>query len=141
MTAETLATLVDTLRAAEGYRYMPYTDTEGVLTIGIGRAIGRVGISRDEAELMLANDVSRAIKGLDMALPWWSSLDEVRQAALAEMAFQLGVNGVLNFRKMRDALMVHDYDRAADEALNSRWHVQTPKRCERIARMLRTGQR
>ena len=139
MTDDTLVSVTDALRAEEGYSSKPYKDSQGVWTIGIGRNIQRVGISSDEAELMFANDIGRAIKGLDMALPWWKTLDEVRQSALVQMAFQLGLDGVLNFRKMRQALMAFDYETAADEVLNSRWHVQTPKRCERIAKMIRTG--
>ena len=140
MTDDTLETLKATIKKAEGYSAELYTDTVGVTTIGYGRAIGRVGISRDEAELMFANDVGRVLRGLDMALPWWRTLDEVRQAALCEMAYQLGLNGVMNFRKMRTALREGEYDRAADEALDSKWHAQTPKRCERVARMFRTGE-
>lgn len=139
MTDDTLERLKATIKKAEGYSATLYQDTVGVQTIGYGRAIGRVGISRDEGELMFANDVGRVLRGLDMALPWWRGLDEVRQAALCEMTYQLGLNGVMNFRKVRQALSEGDYERAADEALNSRWHVQTPKRCERIAKMLRTG--
>lgn len=140
MTDATLTALKATIKKAEGYRDKLYLDTVGVQTIGYGRAIGRVGISQDEAELMFANDIGRAIGGLDITLPWWRELDEVRQSALVEMVFQLGANGFMDFRKMRTALFYRDYETAADEILNSRWHVQTPKRCERIAKMIRTGQ-
>lgn len=140
MTASSLEQLTATIRQAEGLRLKPYTDTVGVLTVGFGRAIGRVGISRDEAEHLLANDIVRVLKGLDLTMPWWRGLDDVRQRALAEMAFQLGLDGLLNFRRMRAALMDGDYERAADEALDSKWAAQTPNRARRVAAMIRTGE-
>jgi lysozyme len=118
---------------------MPYTDTVGVLTVGYGRAIGRIGISRDEAELLLENDVARAISDLDFAMPWWTGLDEVRQLALTELRFQLGLNGLLDFRKMREALRQKQYGHAADELLDSVVAQQAPNRIKRLAAMLRTG--
>ncbi len=56
------------------------------------------------------------------------------------MAFQLGVNGVANFKKMIAALIARDYAAAAREMLDSNWaKVQTPARAQRMAEMMRTG--
>lgn len=145
MTDATRATLASTLRTAEGPgpmlhgRHVPYTDTMGVLTIGYGRAIGRIGIAEDEAEMLLEHDVQRAISDLDFACSWWMNLDDARQAALAELCFQLGLDGLLGFRRMLDAIRAGDYATAGAELLASKYAAQVPGRAHRIAKVLATG--
>jgi lysozyme len=145
VTDETRADLIARLKEDEGTgplhgdRFMPYTDTVGVLTVGYGRAIGRIGISEEEAELLLTNDIERSIGDLNFAMPWWSGLDEVRQMVLVELRFQLGLDGLLGFRKMREALRQHQYGMAADDLLDSLLATQAPNRIKRLAAMLRTG--
>jgi len=51
----------------------------------------------------------------------------------------MGAAGVSKFRKMFSALDKKDYDLAATEMLDSRWHRQTPKRALRLALQMRTG--
>lgn len=139
MTDDTRAQLYATIRTAEGTgpmlhgRHVPYTDSLGVLTIGFGRAIGRIGIAQDEAELFLEHDVQRVISDLDFACSWWRNLDESRQAALAELCFQLGLNGLLGFRKMLDAIRRGDGVAAGAELMASKYATQVPSRAERIA--------
>jgi lysozyme len=120
-------------------RHQPYTDSVGVLTIGYGRAIGRIGITPDEAELLLEHDIQRAIGDLDFACSWWRNLDDERQSALAELCFQLGLDGLLNFRRMLDALRTGNFGTAGAELLASKYAVQVPGRARRIAAVLATG--
>lgn len=145
MTDATRSQLAGTLRTAEGPgpmlhgRHVPYTDSVGVLTIGYGRAIGRIGITEDEAELLLEHDVDRVIRDLDFACSWWRKLDEARQGALAELCFQLGLDGLLGFRRMLDALRTSDYAAAGAELLASKYAVQVAGRAHRIATVFATG--
>lgn len=142
MTGETRAHLAATIRTAEGTgpmrhgRHLPYTDTVGVTTIGYGRALGRIGISQDEADLMLEHDVDRVISDLDFACGWWRKLDESRQAALAELTFQLGLDGLLGFRKTLDAIRCGDFATASTELLASKYAAQVPSRAHRLAGIL-----
>ena len=69
--------------------------------------------------------------------PWVLDEDEDVQRALANMVYQLGVQGVCNFRLMLEALEDGDRVEAADEALDSRWAEQTPKRAWRVANLIR----
>ena len=72
-----------------------YLDHLGYLTIGIGRLIDKRkggGISEEEAIYLLANDINKIAAKLDIALPWWKGLDEVRRVVLMSMAFQMGVD-------------------------------------------------
>jgi len=145
MTDESRQRLVDSLKVAEGTgpvqrdRLMPYSDSLGVLTIGYGRAIGRIGISFGEAETLLRHDIDRSERDLDFAAAWWRSLDDVRQRALVEMIFQLGLGTFLDFHHTRDALQHQRFGLAADAMLDSEWADQTPARVQRLAAMVRTG--
>lgn len=127
------------LRRDEGVRLKPYRCSAGRLSIGAGRNLDDVGISAAEAELMLANDIARAIADLDRALPWWRGLSAARRRALVNMAFNLGLPKLLGFAEMLGALRAGEYDRAARAALDSRWARQVGARAERVAAMMREG--
>jgi len=128
----------DMLIQDEGLKLKPYYCTENKLTIGVGRNLEANGISESEARFMLMNDISRCERGL-MSSATFNALDDVRQMAIINMAFQLGVNGCFAFRRMWAALDRKEWQGAHDEALNSRWAQQTPQRAKRIAAILLTG--
>lgn len=121
----------------EGLRTKPYTDTVGKLTIGCGRNLDDVGISRTEALMMLDNDLKWVFDDLDRNMPWWRRMPEPAQRALANMAFNLGISRLLAFRNMLAALQAMDYETAAEEALDSRWARQVGDRAKRIAALYR----
>lgn len=127
----------------EGEVLHAYRDSLGYLTIGVGRLIDprrNGGISHDEAMYLLGNDIDRVQSDLNSRISFWPELDGVRQRALCNMAFQLGTNGLMQFKHMLRALESRDYQKAHDEALDSAWARQTPARAKRIAHMLLTGQ-
>ena len=128
-----------TLRAAEGERLKPYLDTVGKWTIGCGRNLSDNGISRSEMDFMLQNDVTAAYLDAQKLLPTFLTLDDVRQRVLTEMVFQMGYDGVRAFKRTLLAITAGEYDRAADEMLDSEWAVQTPGRAHRLAQMMRSG--
>ena len=127
------------IKRHEGIRLKPYQDTEGLLTIGIGRCLDRVGISEGEAELMLSNDLEDAVKAARFVIHNYEKLDEVRQEVVVNMAFNLGRNGLTEFRKMRMALGEEKYDLAAEEMLDSKWAKQVGARATELAQRMRTG--
>lgn len=131
--------LLNDLKRDEGLVLKPYRDTVGKLTIGIGRNLDDVGINENEALYLAKNDIFKVTSALDVALPWWRTMSEPRQRALANMAFQLGVSGLLQFRKMLAAMQDGDFDKAATEALDSKWATQVPDRAKRITDMIRGG--
>jgi lysozyme len=124
----------------EGKRNKPYRDTVGKLTIGVGRNLDDVGLRDDEIDLMLENDIAATWNALRRALPWIDQLDEVRQRVLADMAFNMGVRGLLAFEKMLRACRAGEYETAAAEMLDSAWARQVPARAERLAKMMKTGE-
>lgn len=131
--------LIDDLIRDEGLRLKPYRDTVGKLTIGIGRNLDDVGISSDEAELLAQNDIDSVMADLDRALPWWRQMDDVRQRALANMAFNLGISRLIGFKNTLAYLKAGDYEAAAVGALDSKWAKQVGVRADRIAGMIRHG--
>jgi lysozyme len=124
----------------EGYRAKPYLDTVGVMTIGYGRNLRDVGITRDEADYLLNGDIDRTVKALLTHLPWMLELDSVRQAVLCNMAFNLGVSGLLTFRDTLKAVQQDRYDDAAEGMLASKWAQQVGQRAMELAVQMRSGQ-
>lgn len=131
--------LIAELTRDEGLRFKPYKCTAGKLTIGIGRNLDDVGISEEEAYFLCGNDIDAAADDLDQNVPWFRQLSDTRQRALVNMCFNLGWPRLSGFRNMLVALKEGDYDRAASEALDSRWARQVGARSERIAEMYRNG--
>lgn len=125
----------------EGLRLMPYRDSGGLLTIGVGRCLDRVGISHEEAMTLLEHDIDRAIGGLVGAFPWFADLAPMHQIALVNMTFNLGLGGVKRFRRMLAALEAGDYAGAAGQMLDSRWARQVGARAHRLAHLMVTGAR
>lgn len=133
------ALLAAQLEIDEGARRHPYKDTKGKLTIGIGRNLEDAGISPEEARMLLANDLDWVEVDLDRNLDWWRDMSEERQQALANMCFNLGWPRLSTFKKMLSALEAGDYDRAADEALDSKWARQVGARATRISKQIKEG--
>jgi len=129
--------------ADEGEVLYCYHDSLGFETIGVGRLIDERrggGITQEESRYLLRNDIRRKTAQCETRFEWWHALDDVRQGVIVCMAFQLGTNGVANFKKMIAAIKVRDYVTASIEALDSNWAKQTPARAQRMARILRTGE-
>jgi len=138
MTPEARARLRRDVMAAEGLRLKPYTDTVGKLTIGHGRNLDDVGISKLEAEVLLEHDLDTAEAGCRQ-LEWFAGLDEGRKGVIVEMALNLGLPRLRGFERMIAAIKVQDYDTAAREMLASRWAEQVKGRATRLAQTMREG--
>lgn len=124
----------------EGIRLKPYRDTVGKLTIGVGRNLQDRGISSEEAFFMLENDIQIVIKALRETYPWFDLINSVRQRALCNMAFNLGMRGLASFRKFLAHMAMAQYFEASREMLLSKWSRQTGQRSIRLSRMIETGE-
>jgi lysozyme len=127
----------------EGAESCAYQDSLGFWTIGVGRLIDSRrggGLSPDEIEMLLENDIKRNYEAVLKALPWMEKLSEPRQAVLIEMAFQMGVSGLLQFKRTLGSIEDGQYGEAAVEMLESKWAKQTPKRAYRMALQMETGE-
>jgi len=122
----------------EGMRLKPYKDTIGKLTIGIGRCLDDVGISEDEALMLLEHDLESAIKWV-RTLVDFDSLDTVRQEVLVNMAFNVGIARLREFVHMLNAVAEGDFEKASKEMLDSVWAGQVGARALELAERMRTG--
>lgn len=89
--------------------------------------------------MLLANDIARVRQKVDEAIFFFGKLDEARQGVLLNMAFQLGVPGLLKFHHTLCLTHSGDYTGASVEMLKSRWARQTPERARRLAEQMKTG--
>jgi lysozyme len=121
----------------EGLRLKPYRCTAGRLTIGVGRNLDDRGITRAEALALLDNDIADFWARLLAALPWLAEAPEPVQEALLNMAFNLGVEGLLDFRQTLALIRTGDYAGAAQAMLASRWAGQVGQRAARLAAQVR----
>jgi lysozyme len=135
--------LIQQLRREEGVVRHAYQDHLGFWTIGVGRLIDQRkggGLSDEEVDYLLANDVERFTKAVRDALPWFDGLNEARQAVLVGMAFQMGTAGLLGFKNTLAAVRDERYEHAAVLMLQSKWAKQTPARAGRMSRQMATGE-
>lgn len=130
--------LKDDLLRDEGLRLHPYLDTVGKMTIGVGRNLDDVGITKAEALMMLGADIAAIERDIKTNLDWFDRLPPNAQRGLINMGFNLGWPRLSQFSKMLDALCKEDWERAAQEALDSRWAAQVGDRATRIADLFRS---
>lgn len=121
----------------EGRKAFVYQDTVGKATIGVGRNLEDRGLSDDEIDLLLDNDITAAYNDAVRIVPGFNTLSEDRQHVLIDMVFNLGAAGLLKFTKFLAAVESRDFERAATEMLDSRWARQVGRRAETLAKMMR----
>jgi lysozyme len=135
--------LAQMLEDEEGRVTHAYQDSLGYWTIGVGRLIDKRkggGLTDEEIDFLLANDIKRKTTEVAKALPWLGQLNGARQAVLVGMAFQLGTEGLLAFKNTLGKIQAGDYQAAADNMLLSKWATQTPERAKRMAKQMETGE-
>ncbi len=123
----------------EGLVLKPYRDTVGKLTIGYGRNLDDVGITKLEAEVLLDHDLAQAETECRRAFPWFPTLSDARQRVLVNMCFNLGLTRLKTFTRMLSAMADHDYVTASVEMLTSKWAAQVKNRASVLAKMMRDG--
>jgi len=127
-----------TLRRDEGFRSRPYKDTHGNLTVMYGRNLDANPFTKREGEIILKNSVTDLFYQLSPKF-WFRIQNAVRQGVLLNMAYNLGVEGLLKFKRMIAALLDKDYELAADELMDSDAARELTTRYSRLERMMRSG--
>jgi lysozyme len=134
--------LISMLKQHEGVETHAYKCSESKTTIGVGRNIdknGGLGLSDDEVDYLLQNDIDRVVVELDSEYDWFSDLDEVRQDAMIDISFNLGQTRLRGFKNALSAMAEGDWDEAADQFMDSRWSGQVGDRAKNLTDMIRTG--
>lgn len=130
------------LRRDEGEVLHAYQDTLGYWTIGIGILVDKRkggGLLPEESEFIFNNRLRILNEQLDKRIPWIGKLDPARRGVLVNMAFQMGVDGLLGFKNTLKMIEKGDYQAAAKGMLNSKWAGQTPARANRLSAQMATG--
>ena len=88
------------IRMHEGVEYKVYEDTEGIKTVGVGRNLEDRGLSDDEIDYLLSNDIDICVKELEQTFDWYDDLDDIRKRVLIDMMFNLGMPRLKGFANM-----------------------------------------
>lgn len=142
--------IIKQLRGDEAVRQFPYDDATGKtltkgmtlvgnLTIGIGRNLSANGISAPEIDLLCANNVQQVIDALTVKLPWFGSLDSVRQGVLINMAFNMGPADLMGWGTFLGLVKAGRYADAADDMAKTPWASEVGDRAKRLEKQMRTG--
>jgi lysozyme len=134
--------LIDMLKLHEGVRSKSYLCSAGYETIGVGRNISEsgLGLSDDEINYLLANDIERVKGELSETYFWFVAMNEARQDAMIDICFNLGLTRLRGFVKALEAMSREQFDIAADEFMDSKWAQQVGNRAVRVTEMIRTGE-
>jgi len=152
--------LLDQLVLHEGLELLPYEDSLGIDTIGIGRnlkhrglseaELGHIGkdlsdifewgITKEQAYYLAKNDIEIVEKEVCEAHPCVVELDEIRQRIIIDMAFNMGVPRLNKFKKMWKAIHEENFEEAKIQMLDSRWANQVGNRAVRLSNAMESGE-
>jgi len=137
-----MTNLVEMLKRHEGVERFAYEDSKGYITIGVGRCIDSrigIGLSDDEIEFLLENDIHRCVAELRKTFDWFDQLDRIRADAMVNLCFNLGLSRLLGFKKALAYMAEKNYSKAADEFYDSKWQKQVGYRAGEVCDMIRHG--
>lgn len=142
--------LLESIKAHEGFRDKIYKDSLGKATIGYGFLVAALSpdelklnggkvepISKEVAEKILNLKVAKLQKRVFQCLPWLQSKPQNVQDTLIEMAYQLGLAGLMGFRHTLGCIEAGDYAQATKNLKASLLYRQTPRRVEGYIRGLK----
>ena len=132
------------IKEHEGFRDTMYSDSLGFATIGYGHLVlptdnfvEGVAYPKEDLEKVFELDFNEALQSANDLLEEIEA-PEIIKGVICEMCFQLGKPRVMKFKKMWEGLEAGDYNKAADEMIDSAWHKQTTSRCESLAELVRS---
>lgn len=130
------------LKRDEGEKLYAYQDHLGFWTIGIGTLIDKRkggGLLPEESAFIFNNRLNLINNELGLRLPWIGRLDPARRGVLVNMAFQMGISGLLAFKNTLAMIEAGKYQDAAKAMLQSKWAGQTPARAQRLSNQMASG--
>lgn len=133
-----MSTISEMLIKHEGLKVRPYRCTAGKLTIGVGRNLEDRGVTKEEALYLLENDIKSFTSELSERLYWFDALPENAKLVLIDMAFNMGVNGLLAFKTTLKHIKQGDYKEASKTMLQSKWAGQVGNRAIELSNLLKS---
>lgn len=142
--------LLSDLARDEGYRPNLYDDANGKNlvkgstiighpTIGHGWCPETAACPPDLAEYILGYFADQTWADLTKAAPWITTMPEPCQRALCNMAYQLGVSGLLKFNVFMSLMREGKYKEASDDLTTTLWFRQSGQRAPRIQALIEQG--
>ena len=130
--------LLESIKHHEGFVEHVYQDSLGIDTIGYGFAIKDLVLEEDLCDEILLRKIRILGRSVMGKFPFFDSLPSDCKTVLMEMCYQLGVTGVSKFKKALKAMEDGDWEKAADEMLDSKWAKQTPRRAKEMSNIVRS---
>jgi len=124
----------------EGSRTKAYKDSKGIWTIGVGHNLEANPIPQEAVDIIFISDLGHVLKDIRVNFPWFESLNEVRQAVIVDVVFNMGISRFKGFKNTIRFMELEMYDHAAAELLDSKAARELPLRYDELAQMLLTGE-
>lgn len=129
--------IINSIKAHEGYEPMVYKCTEGHDTIGIGFKVADLKLSEEVCDLIMAEILDDLISRIERKISWFRYTEDKVRLVIVNMSYQMGLSGVLKFKRALAAMEIKNWEMAADEMLDSLWAKQTPNRANELADIIR----
>ena len=136
------------LEEDEGIKYEVYKDHLGYPTFGVGHLVRDddpeygmpVGtpVTEERVAEVFEQDIETVLEDCCKLYSDFDDLPEEVQRIVANMMFNLGYPRLSAFRGMRAGVNARDWDKAADEMVDSRWYTQVPNRAKRLVSRMRS---
>lgn len=133
-----LKNIVIDIKKHEGFKPKVYQCTEGYDTIGYGFAIKDLVLDEDTATFILMKKLHKLLERINIAFPWFATIDNTAKGVVVNMCYQLGLRGFSKFKKTIYLLETEQYEDASIEMLNSLWAKQTYNRAKELSETLRS---
>ena len=135
------------LEIDEGVKYEIYNDHLGYPTFGIGHLVipsdieyrEDVGtrVSEERVRECFDKDVESVLRDCTLLYKDFDELPEEAQQIIANMMFNMGYTRLSKFRGMKKGVDAKDWNKAADEMVDSRWYKQVTNRANRLVERMR----
>ena len=136
------------LETDEGCKHETYLCSQNVVTGGIGHMITEwddekytevgVEISEEQVKAWFNKDIESVLNDCELLYDDFDHLPEEAQLIIANMMFNLGRNRLGAFKGMKSGVDARDWNKAADEMVDSRWFEQVPNRAKRLVDRIRS---
>ena len=143
-----LEKLREELERDEGVKYEVYNDHLGLATFGIGHLIidsdpeygASVGTEVGDYRVKEAfeEDVQNVLTDCEKLYVQWEHLPEEVQLIIANMMFNMGRTRLSKFKGMKAGVDSRDWNKAADEMVDSVWYRQVTNRADRLVERMRS---
>jgi len=136
------------LELDEGCKHETYLCSQNVVTGGIGHMITEwddekylevgVEIPDEQVKAWFNKDIETVLSDCELLYDDFDHLPEEAQLIIANMMFNLGYPRLKKFVGMKAGVDARDWNKAADEMIDSNYYKQLPNRAGRLVKRMRS---